>query len=166
VECEEEDKSVLFNLLQLYLYDFSPKTGDTVNRHGLFGYKWLDHYWTDDERRAYLMYWGETLAGFALKNQHSRLGDEGIVSSIAEFFVLRGLRGYGIGRAAAISLFELYPGRWEVSQISVNIDAHRFWTRVIDDYTAGNYELHTREDDRWRRWIHAFDTPMPIDSDD
>lgn len=38
------NKSVVANLLQLYLYDFSELAGWSINEHGLFNYPYLDHY--------------------------------------------------------------------------------------------------------------------------
>ncbi|HEY8415220.1 MAG TPA: hypothetical protein VIK99_05545, partial [Thermaerobacter sp.] len=46
-----EDKSVLANLMHLYKYDLSVYDDDPedrdVNAHGLFTYRYLDHYWTE-----------------------------------------------------------------------------------------------------------------------
>lgn len=37
-------KSILRNLLELYAYDFTEFIPDDVDQHGLYGYKYLDHY--------------------------------------------------------------------------------------------------------------------------
>jgi predicted acetyltransferase len=49
---------------------------------------------------------------------------------MSEFFVVRGARRQGLGRAAAAELFALYPGRWEIPFQEENAAAARFWRRV------------------------------------
>ena len=68
---------------------------------------------------------------------------------MAEFFVLRGERRRGIGRAAALALFERFGGRWEVAQLRDNGPARAFWRTVITEYTGGRYEER------------ATDSPVP-----
>lgn len=41
-----ENKHVLRNLLELYLYDFSQFCKCDVNSHGLYGCKYPDPHWT------------------------------------------------------------------------------------------------------------------------
>lgn len=39
-----EGKQVLMNLIELYQYDFSEFDKGDLNIHGLYGYRYLDHY--------------------------------------------------------------------------------------------------------------------------
>src|SRR5215203_3462290 len=41
------DKDVLSRLIEFYVYDYSEYMGWDVDAHGVFGYRYLDHYWTD-----------------------------------------------------------------------------------------------------------------------
>ncbi|WP_336765722.1 hypothetical protein [Paenibacillus sp. USHLN196] len=43
-----EEKTVLYNLVQLYRYDSSEFDGHVINDHGLYLYKYFDHQWTDN----------------------------------------------------------------------------------------------------------------------
>ena len=47
-----------------------------------------------------------------------------------EFFVVRAMRGQGVGRAAAEALFALHPGIWEIPFQEENPAAARFWRGV------------------------------------
>ncbi len=133
-----EDKLVLRNLIELYLYDFSEFTGEDVGDHELFGYRYLDHYWTEPDRHPFLIRVGERLAGFVLVR--SRPGDEGgSESSIAEFFVMRKYRRRVVGRVAARRVFDMFPGRWEVTALCDNVAAQGFWRGVIEGYTGGAF---------------------------
>ena len=49
---------------------------------------------------------------------------------VAEFFVVRGARRQGIGRATAQKLLALHPGAWEIPFQEHNVAAARFWRGV------------------------------------
>jgi predicted acetyltransferase len=53
------------------------------------------------------------------------------VWNMAEFFVLRGHRGRGIGTEIAHRIWRQFPGPWEVRVMPANRSAHRFWQRAI-----------------------------------
>jgi predicted acetyltransferase len=131
---------VLRNLMQLYLYDFSEFSGEDVSSHGLYGYAYLDFYWVEQGRHAYLIRADDRLAGFVLvrellsgENQNER------IYSIAEFFVMRKYRRIGIGRDAARQVFSLFPGVWRVGEMHENQPAQVFWRKVIGEFTGGHY---------------------------
>ena len=50
IEASIDDVSVLRNLLQLYVYDFSEIEGYDLNEHGLYKYRYLDNYWSEEDR--------------------------------------------------------------------------------------------------------------------
>jgi hypothetical protein len=50
-----EDKLILHNLLQFYLYDFSILIDTDVDGNGLYDYPFLDLYWTEPARHPFLI---------------------------------------------------------------------------------------------------------------
>jgi predicted acetyltransferase len=78
-------------------------------------------------------------AGFVFLRPASFLDGDPAVSDVAQFFVLRGHRGAGVGHAAALLAFARRPGRWEVREAAANTPAQRFWRRVIAGVTGGSY---------------------------
>ena len=53
-----EQKTVLRNLMELYQYDMSKYEAESendVNEYGLYDYKYLDHYWTEEGRYPYFV---------------------------------------------------------------------------------------------------------------
>ena len=62
---------------------------------------------------------------------------------IAEFFVMKKYRQKGVGRAAAMKIFDMFHGGWEVSQWVNNLPAQNFWCKVISAYTNGKYDTFT-----------------------
>jgi predicted acetyltransferase/N-acetylglutamate synthase-like GNAT family acetyltransferase len=132
---EEENKSVLGNLLQLYRYDFSSDRGYELTEHGTFVYRYLDAYFFEPGRRAWLIRHRGFLAGFALIRE---LPDG--CTSMAEFFVVRAHRRSGVGRRAATMVFSARPGEWELGYDVTNEEAAAFWPEVVASVAAGEIE--------------------------
>lgn len=59
---------------------------------------------------------------------------------LAEFFIGRDYRRLGIGAAAAPLIFNRFSGRWCVSEQQRNRGAVRFWRRIVERYTGGQYQ--------------------------
>lgn len=153
------DKPVLDNLMQLYLHDFSEISGADADDRGRFDYPQLDLYWTEAGRHPFAIRADGHPAGFALVNRFSPLQDPFEGHAVAEFFVMRKYRRRGVGRAAAMLLFDHFPGHWEVATAASNIPAQAFWRSTIDTYTSGRYQELWLQDDRWHGPIHQFVAP-------
>lgn len=135
-----EDKSVLRQLMELYAYDFSEFTGWEINANGYYGYRYFDHYWTEDDRYPYFIMADGQIVGFVLVNSYTSHIKNG--HAIAEFFVMRKYRRGGVGKKAAFLAFDAHPGMWEVNEMAQNIAAQKFWVNVIGEYTAGDFGVH------------------------
>ncbi len=157
VAAEGGDEPVLRNLLQLYQYDFSEfMEGSEVGDDGLFGFVSLDEYWTEADRYPFLVRVDGKLAGFALVMQHSHLTGERDTTDMDEFFIMRKYRRRGVGREVATSLFDMFPGRWEVREVALNVAAQAFWREVIGAYTGGRYEERMIDGERQRGLVQSF----------
>jgi predicted acetyltransferase len=126
-----DSESVLNNLFELYAYDFSEHTPLDLEASGRFEVTPGDAWWTRDDHFGYLIQVGGRLAGFALVRAGSRVTSRPDVMDVAEFFVLRGMRGRGIGRSAAHALFAAFPRTWEVRVRRTNVGALAFWSRAV-----------------------------------
>ncbi len=137
----EAEKSVLAHLLELEAHDLSEYVDSLrVNEHGLFGYSYLDSYWTEAGRLPYFIRADGALAGFVLIRgfeDHCNL---------AEFFVLRSYRRSGIGLRAAAAAFASHRGRWELQHAEGNAPAAAFWERVVSDAARGEIDRETLPD--------------------
>ena len=134
-----EDKAVMGNMLELYNHDLSEYEDSDLDQHGLYGYDWLDAYWTDPTRHPFLIRVDGRLAGLALVNRHSNTGAD-IDYAMAEFFVVRRYRRQGVGRRAALDILQQLPGRWEITILERNQPALAFWQQVVAQHTGGCYE--------------------------
>lgn len=147
-------KSILRNLLELYNYDFTEFDPDDVDEHGTYGYKYLDHYWTEDGRYPFLVKVNGNLAGFVLVRKIGTSSLNYGIYSIAEFFVMKKYRKAGVGKKVANLVFDMFEGDWKVGEIENNAPAQRFWRKVISEYTMGKFE-EVREAD-WDGPIQRF----------
>lgn len=141
-----EQKSVLRSLMELYQYDMSPYEDDSdndVNENGLYDYKYVDHYWTEEGRHPYFVKVSGKLAGFLLVRgiEASDLSAPGY--SMAEFFILKKYRKRGIGKQAAFQVFEWFRGKWSIAWLEKNLPAQNFWTTIISEYKAGEFSETT-----------------------
>jgi len=139
------DATLLANLLELYLHDLSETFPIELDAFGRFNYPKLDLYWSEPDRRfPFLIRCGPRIAGFALVTRGSPASDDPEVLDIAEFFIARRHRRTGIGRQAAILLWNRLPGRWIVRVSEGNRRALPFWTAVVDEYTHGTFNEEKR----------------------
>src|SRR5215831_3606082 len=144
-----EDFPALRRLMQLYLYDFAAIDDWSIGADGLYGNaQVIEGFWTDPRMTSYLVHVDGVLAGFALVRDGAR--------DISEFFILRRHRRQGIGAEVARRMFDAFPGKWEVTQLTRNVEAQTFWRRIIGEYTRGRYVEQPRPDGRGI--MQRFDT--------
>ncbi len=149
IRAGEGERSILSNLLHLYLHDFSEFDGSEVGEDGRFSYPYLSVYWKEEHRHAFLINMDGRLSGFVLVKKGSELAGSTRAMDVAEFFVLRGLRRRGVGRAAFQELVRQFPGPWTVRVQSGLESALAFWERVIADVAGGSIDQTSiRDGDR------------------
>jgi predicted acetyltransferase len=140
----QADAPLLENLLELYIHDLSEIFPIEIGPNGRFGYDRLAQYWSDPaNRRAFLIQSEQGVAGFALVLRGSPASDDPEALDVGEFFVLRRHRRSGIGRAAAIALWDELPGSWVVRVSKANRAGIPFWTEVIRAYSGGDFAERT-----------------------
>ena len=133
------EKEILRNLLEKYFYEFSQWDGQDINELGLYGYDYLDHYWTEENRWAFFIRVDRKLAGFVMVNDYPEIRRD-TDYSLAEFFILYKYRRRGIGTYAVFEIFRRLRGSWQLKVHPKNTASAAFWNRVINDYTDGCFE--------------------------
>ncbi len=139
-EIKESDKDIILNLMQLYTYELSFYEDETTNfnmmDNGLFAMsKYIDMYWTKENRHPYVLKCDDKLAGFVL----IRFNEDNMYE-VSEFFILNKYRHIGAGKFMANKVFNKYKGSWEVRTLLKNERAQNFWRSIIKDYTNNNFE--------------------------
>jgi predicted acetyltransferase len=154
---EAAEKPVLENLFQFYTHDFSDFWGGRedgeLQEDGRFEqYVQLDSYWTEtakEEGRTPILIRTEGfLAGFALINTFSHSGLP-VDHAVAEFWVARKHRGFGVGLTAAVKIIGHRPGQWEMAVARANTGALPFWRRVAAEAAGPRVEVVDRDNDLW-----------------
>ena len=138
---QKEEKEILRNLLEKYLYEFSQYDGAEINELGLYGYDYLDCYWTEENRWAFFICSDGKLAGFAMVNDYPEASGVKTDYAMAEFFVLMKYRRHGVGKHAAFALFDRFPGSWQLKRHPKNTAGVLFWDRIISEYTHGDFRM-------------------------
>ena len=153
------DAALLANLLELYVHDLSAVFAIELGADGRFGYAKLPLYWSTPERHfAFFIEYAERVVGFVLVTRGSPVTDDPDVLDVAEFFVLRRYRRSGVGRLAALALWRRLPGAWIVRVSEGNREALPFWSRVIAEFTGGDFREFTREGTPHARRVFAFES--------
>ena len=143
---KEDEKDILYNLLQLYLHDFSEFSPQETDGRGRFTYPYLDHYWQDPQRFPFIIYVESNIAGFALVRTEDDPDTGEPITEMTEFFILRMFRNRGIGKKAAVKLWNSFQGKWRVQVLNKNKRAYPFWQHAISRYTNDAFE--EKSDDR------------------
>lgn len=143
IKIESKDKSILQNLFQLYMHDITASLSMDVNEHGLFEYNYIDYYFTENNRYAYLIYINNNIGGFAL------IDDEFMVLNpnentpcfdFSEMFILNSYKRKGYGEIVANQIFEIHKGYWEIRPVPRSEGAKKFWLKVVKNYTKNNFK--------------------------
>src|SRR2546425_10075928 len=139
-EARREDTPVLRRLMQLYLYDLGTIDGWDIGDDGLYGIEArIEGFWTDPNRRSFLVRVDGKLAGFALVRDGAHFAGDG-TREISEFLILRRYRRRGAGERVARRVFDLFPGRGEVTELGSNVEAQAVWRRGSGRYTGGRLQ--------------------------
>lgn len=132
-----EQKSILRNMLQLYIYDFSEFAGFDLDEHGFYGYRYLDHYWAEEGRFPFLVWVDGQLAGFVfIRTEDLETSPR---YSVAEFFIMRKYRRHGIGERVARDVFGRFPGQWSFHVDLRNQAGLPFWRTIVGRITSGQF---------------------------
>ena len=142
----QEEKHILGNLLEKYLYEFSQYELMTFNEEGLFDYNYLDYYWTEKGRAAYFIRVDGKLAGFVMVYRHAECKARPADWSVAEFFVAYPYRRKGAGSAAMAEIFSRYKGNWQIMYHPKNVTSAAFWQGVAKRGASGPVELLEGDD--------------------
>jgi predicted acetyltransferase len=152
LEAGSEHRTVLENLMELYLYDWSEMNEILLDDQGHYGYDYLPQYFVEPERRAFLARADGHWAGFAL------LRDLVGRTDVAEFFVARYYRRKALGTQFARELWDRVGGSWQVRVWEGNVAAVPFWERVVSGY-ASRFERTVESDDEAKNWnVYRFES--------
>ncbi|MGW5022748.1 GNAT family N-acetyltransferase [Streptomyces cacaoi] len=133
------DGPALERLWLMFRHDLSEFDASLPGPDGAFRSERLHKALTDSDWAAYLLTDGRFPAGFALVR-----GLRGPTRVLNSFFVVRGVRRAGVGRAAVPRVVARHPGRWEIAFQDANPSAVAFWRRVATDIAGDGWAEERR----------------------
>lgn len=154
----KEGQLVLSNLYQLYIHDFTDFVELPLGNDGRFDYDPLPPYWTEPDRFPFIVWVDRRLAGFALVKKGSDFSGKAEVWDMADFFLVRGVRGKGVGYTVAKSIWQQFPGPWEVRVITTNLPAQQFWARAISHFLGKAIEPELVTKGEETRYLFRFES--------
>lgn len=149
--------SAPFCHLQLcYECEFSPITGAHMNHLGVYDQALLASYWSKLQWDAYIFEYHSIPAGLCVVNKGSMIFPENTEThDIAEFYITPIFRSKKLGTIFASAIFSLYPGTWEVRQLSnLANTATLFWRKAIGEFT----KHHFQEFSSTKEWSGIYQT--------
>jgi predicted acetyltransferase len=158
IPASAEQKPIVANLLELYAHDFSEFIDLKLGADGRFGYKPLPLYWKEPNRYPFLIKINHHWAGFVFVRGGSQISGDEQVWDMAEFFIVRGYRGLGIGTRVAHNILRRFPGRWEVRVRDRNLRAWNFWAVAISEYVGRIIQPTSYEKSGVVWQVYAFDS--------
>ncbi len=144
VKVKAEHRDLLWNVNQKYLYEMTNFYPDELDTSGNLSYGYFDAYFTDPKRKAFLLYDGGALIGFAMIHPYSHFGMTAD-HVLAEFTVFPAYRRKRLATAAAELLFAAFKGRWEIKYNEKNLAAKALWNSVTERYRPEAVRLNDTE---------------------
>jgi predicted acetyltransferase len=117
----------------------------------------MARWFADDSSHPLVILRNEQPVGFALVSRPVMKTANSAEHRLAEFFVTKSARRLGVGREAAVLIFNRFNGRWEITEILRNQPAVAFWRDVVGGYTNGEF----RESIQQGEVRHLFNTQQP-----
>jgi predicted acetyltransferase len=144
-----DKKEVLINLMTLYLHDLSEfiENINLNSENGLFEFDVFDLFFEKEGLTPFFINLDGKPVGFILLQSGSYSNQEYADYVLNSFFILKNHRRKGIGRLACNKFFEMYPGRYAISQAQSNIPAVKFWRNVYESNRLNTYEKEEIEDE-------------------
>jgi predicted acetyltransferase len=139
-----QDRAWIRNSYAEYLEELSqlsmntgifPVAGEFGEREPELMARWF----ADDRSHPLVILKNDRPVGFALVSRPSRNQPSAADFRMAEFFITAKERRLGIGKDAAVLIFNRFGGTWEVSEFQYNKAAVMFWRSVVSDYTNGRF---------------------------
>jgi predicted acetyltransferase len=113
------------------------------------------NWFSNEHSHPLLILKGTDPVGFALvtRPRIPAAGEPAADYRMSEFFVRKQYRRVGMGRDAALLIFDRFAGDWEIVEYLRNPGAVAFWRRVVADYCkAGRYTERSRHGEVQQRF--------------
>ena len=143
-EVEAEERELLWNIIQKYLYEMTKYYPNNMDEHGNYHYEYFDAYFTEAERKAFFIYDDGIMVGFVMLNPYSAIGHHPDYT-IAEFTIFPSYRRNHHAIDAVHLILSSYHGTWEIKYNEKNVGVKGLWTMVTEQYSPTVYHINEEE---------------------
>ena len=164
VEAGPDDRRVIAALLDEYLQELVAHREIAVGATDSRSYPYLDAYFVEPGRHAFLIRCNGEVVGLALIRAPASSGSP--VSEVAEFYVKPGSRRLGLGREVIGSIWRRFPGAWELQVHARNAAALGFWTSCVEASAEEPPDVREIEAEDGKRIQFNFYVRVPHDEPD
>ncbi len=131
---DEAERRWIEHVYPFYLHDLSEfdESIYRLNGEGIWQPEYLPVWFSAPGARPLVLRAEDQRIGFAFVGQDPfsyRSFD--VDQRLSEFFILRSFRGRGLGLDAALTVFQAFPGVWELFTLRSNRPAQAFWEKVL-----------------------------------
>ena len=140
----KEDRDLLWNINQKYLYEMTLYYPDPMDGKGNLHYGHFDEYFTDPRREAFFLFDDDTMVGFAMLCPYSYIGRNPDYT-LAEFTIFPSCRRRHYAWDAVHLILKSHPGHWEIKYNEKNAAAGKLWTAVAAPYHPAVHRLNEEE---------------------
>lgn len=143
------DADLINSLLDEYLLELGGYQDIPSGTTTSAPYPYLDAYWSELGRHAFIIQYGGRSVGFALIRDPT--STKSAVYQLAEFYIKPESRRRDIGRRAVCAILKRFPGQWKLQVHTRNSAAVQFWESCIK---AAASELPQRREIQTRNGWH------------
>ena len=144
IKVQPENRTLLWNIHQKYLHEMTRYYHNEMDENGNYHYGYFDAYFTEPQRKVFLIYSDNALAGFAMVNPYSYIGANPDYV-LAEFSIFPAYRNNGLGMQAAKQILEMLPGSWEIKYNNNNSAAKTLWENLASEYCPARHVYNDTE---------------------
>jgi predicted acetyltransferase len=153
-EARQSEARLIERMLDDYLQELDRHRDVCVGATDSASYPYLDAYWSEPGRHAFLIRSDGRVVGFAFIRDPASTGSAG--HQLAEFYIEPDSRRLGIGRRAAAAIWRRFPGQWELQVHARNSAAVQFWAACAEAETGEAPQLREVQAPDGRRVQFGF----------
>ena len=131
----EREAASLYRWVDAYFAEVAKFREHTVGPVDAAGYRYLPLYWTERVRHPFFIKSDGTVVGFALVREVD--AEAAPFTELAEFFIQPVSRRAGVGQSAARTVWQSFPGQWELQVALGNTPPAAFWRTCIQAVASG-----------------------------
>lgn len=153
-----DEKAQLAVMVNTYLQEHCLHQQVRMGPESVEDYIYFPEYWREKGRFPYFIKAGDKIGGFVLVRTVFEKND--FFYQVSDFYIEPALRRQGLGKNSISSLWNKYPGRWELQVLAPNVTAKEFWSNCASENAMGPVKITEVEEADGLRYQFNFEVPI------